>query len=321
MKIKLCVSVFSALLLLCGLSAFGQDLNVNGNVNLMSPNYAYQIDSNNVFRVFQTATDGSNLYLGRGAGLNLNGVESKPTRYPNAFLGNFAGRNTQNGIGGNTAVGYAAGSNNVMGNYNTYLGYKAAGAFQANPPQGKSGGSNTIVGYQAGYNTTGGDANTFLGNQAGYSNTQGAYNTFLGDTAGFSNTQGYSNTYLGEGAGRYNTTGQYNTFVGYGAGLYNKTGIFNVYLGIAFGNQGDDAESHVIRIGDYHYQNTAYVAGIYGASTNMGKVVYVDSVGKLGTSPGFDPLAEMQDTIRSQEKRIADLEQRLAQMEVLMEKK
>jgi hypothetical protein len=359
MKTKLWISIFSAFLLLCGLSAFAQDLNVPGNVNLMSPNYAYQIDSNNVFRVFQTATDGSNLYLGRGAGLNLNGVESKPTRYPNIFLGNFAGRNTQNGIGGNTAVGYAAGSNNIFGNYNTYLGYKAAGNYQANPPSGKSGSSNTIVGYQAGYNLTGGDANTFLGTQAGYNNTQGGSNTFLGVSAGYSNAQGGSNTFLGVGSGYSNTQGGRNVFVGeyagassvtatdnvvigYNAGRYNNpAGHNNIFIGSSAGtiSPGDNNiyigsvgqwegnfEENTIRIGDPKYfgnaHTAAYIDGVYGADTDPifnPLPVYIDADGRLGTGIGQE--SPQEKLIKAQQQQIADLQQRVARLEALIGKK
>ena len=316
MKAKLYISVFSVVLLLCGLSAFAQDLNVPGNVNLMSPNYAYQIDGNNVLRVFQTATDGSNLYLGRGAGLNLNGVESQPTRYPNAFLGNFAGRNTQNGVGGNTAVGYAAGSNNILGNYNTYLGYKAGGNYQANPPSGKSGGSNTIVGYQAGYNTTGGDANTFLGMTAGFNNTQGGSNTFLGVGAGYNNTQGGANVFIGMNAGAQHTIGNWNIFIGSSTGSCDVTGDRNIYLGRS---NCTGQESYTIRIGDYFDQKAAYIAGIYGATATGGQAVYIDQYGKLGTSNGQEDSQE--EVIKAQQQQITDLQQRVARLEALIGKK
>jgi hypothetical protein len=359
MKVKLCVSVVFAFLLVCGVSAFAQDLNVNGNVNLLSPNYAYRIDGNNVLRVFQTATDGSNLYLGKGAGVNFNGVNSSPTRYPNAFLGNFAGRNTQNGIGGNTAVGYAAGANNVLGNYNTYLGYKAAGAYQNGPASASSGGSNTIVGYQSGYNLTSGDANTFLGTQAGYTNAQGSSNTFLGTSAGYSNTRGGSNTFLGVGAGYSNTqggrnifVGEYagassitatdNVFIGYNAGRYNNQGgkrnIFigagagtispgdnNIYIGSP-GQWEGNFEENTIRIGDPKYfgnaHTAAYIDGVYGADTDPNYFplpIYIDANGKLGTGLGQE--SPQEKLIKAQQQQIADLQQRVSRLEALIAKK
>lgn len=64
------------------------------------------------------------------------------------------------------------------------------------------------------------------------------------------------------------------------AGIYNTTGSFNIYIG----DQGNvsGSESNTIRIGDQ--QNVTYIAGLYGAATNGGTAVYVDSTGKLGTT-------------------------------------
>lgn len=265
MKIKLCVSVFSVFLLLCGLSAFAQDLNVNGNVNLMSSDFNYQIEGRTVLLVKPIPNGGSNLYLGRNAG-----QRSANSYFPNVFLGNFAGNYTTYGQA-NTAVGYGAGGNNTTGGDNTYIGYQAGGGYAFVLDVGQ-------------HPTGNGWQNTFAGYYAGYSNTKG--------------------------------TG--NLFIGYYAGYKNKEGNNNIYLN----NSGPNTdESGAIRIGNSYQKEATYIAGIYGASTNLGKVVYIDSDGKLGTTPGFDPLAEMQDTIRNQEQRIASLEQRLVQMEALIEKK
>src|ERR1035437_150858 len=295
MKIRLCVSVFSAFLiawlLVCGPSAFAQqpDLPVPGNVNLeYAPDhpgpYAYQINGNNVLRVYKTrpTSSGSILYLGIGAG-----ALSNPLSYPNTFLGNFAGSWTTNGTG-NTAAGYGAGSNNATGGSNTYIGFEAAGIYASGqkkgpPPQGQ------------------GSSNTFLGSTAGFNITLGSFNTFLGSQAGYGTTEGKS-----------------NVFIGYSTGYYNQKGSNNIYL--STWGPGTD-ESGTIRIGQSPNQTAAYIAGIYGVSTTLGKVVYIDSTGKLGTDPGFNPLGEMQDTIRSQAERIADLEQRLARLEAMMERK
>ena len=288
MKIKLCVSVVFAFLLVCGVSAFAQlDLNEDGNINLVNPDKAYQIQGNNVLRVYQTSVQGSNLYLGKGAG-----ALSNPLGNPNTFLGNFAGNNYVSKSGGDTYVGYAAGSNNATGYGNTYIGYKAAGANQI-------GGSGS------------GNSNTFLGFQAGLFNTGGSENTFLGSSAGTGNT-----------------TGTRNVFIGIATGAQNRTGSHNIYISNYYPYGPPNDESNTLRIG-VPYQGcyhgcgikAAYVAGIYGASTTSGTAVYVDSTGKLGTDPGFNPLGEMQDTIRSQAERIADLEQRLARLEAMMERK
>lgn len=286
MKIKLCVSLFSGLLLLCGLSAFAQqplDTQMDGNLNLQCFNppcavrYSYFIDGWNVLGIPRFSVNGSSLHLGLNAG--------QPSSHgPNTFLGNNAGRNSTYGVG-NTAVGYLAGGNNTTGGRNTYIGHYAGS-------QGpECGGSKPSSG--------GGSSNTFAGYYAGCNDDKGYENIFLGYFAGYGNSEG-------------NT----NIAIGYYAGYKNQMGSHNVYLS----NYGAD-ESNTIRIGDSSMQIAAYVAGIYGASTNTGKVVYVDSDGKLGTSSGFDPLAEMQDTIRSQQQQITYLQQQLSRLQALIEKK
>jgi hypothetical protein len=114
-----------------------------------------------------------------------------------------------------------------------------------------SGYSNTIVGFGAGFNTTGtgqtfvgsfaggsspsGSNNTFLGHWAGTSNTTGVDNTFVGFNAGSDNDEGFWNTFLGFGAGSDNTTADYNTFLGMNAGRYNTTGYSNTFVGTQTG--------------------------------------------------------------------------------------
>jgi hypothetical protein len=198
--------VVFAFLLVCGVSAFAQDLNVNGNVNLLDWIFAYQIHGNNVLQIYQTATNGSNLYVGRGAG-----VLSKPAGEPNTFLGNFAGNNFAYGDG-STAVGYAAGSNNVLGAQDTYIGYKAAGYYQTGYLGGKPSGSE----------------NTFVGYKAGFYNTDGSYNTFLGKWAGYYNTIGKENVYIGQNAGPYIKSGSYNIYLGTVGPTGNESGTIRI---------------------------------------------------------------------------------------------
>jgi hypothetical protein len=183
MKIKLCVSLLSAFLLLCGLSAFAQDQTINGNLNLQcatppcSTYYSYQIDGRKVLQIYPIPGGGSNLYLGRNAG-----DRSNNSTYPNTFLGNFAGNYTTSGLA-NTAVGYGAGGNNTTGNYNTFIGFQAGGgyAFVTNVGQHPAGNGyqNTFAGYYAGYNNTKGTGNVFIGYYGGYNNKEGNNNIYL----------------------------------------------------------------------------------------------------------------------------------------------
>ena len=78
-----------------------------------------------------------------------------------------------------------------------------------------TGGSNTAVGYNAGYTNTTGTALTHVGYQAGYNGSTASYNTFVGYQAGYAAT---------------NVSGT-NTFVGYQSGNAVTTGVNNVIVG------------------------------------------------------------------------------------------
>ncbi|MEW6003355.1 MAG: hypothetical protein AB1638_12030 [Nitrospirota bacterium] len=99
----------------------------------------------------------------------------------------------------------------IMGNEgdaqgNTYYGTGAGASLDG------TGWYNAFFGYNAGYNTTGGDYNTFIGYSAGLNNTTGNYNTFIGRAAGYSNQTGIGNVFLGYGAG-YNETGSDKLYI------------------------------------------------------------------------------------------------------------
>jgi hypothetical protein len=180
-------------------------------------------------------------------------------------IGGYTVLNVGSVADANLFLGVAAGASNVTG----------------------SGTSNVFSGDLAGYHNTTGSQNVFSGEQVGYSNTTGNLNTFSGYDAGESNTTGGTNTFSGFYAGLHNTTGSANTFYGALAGDNNVTGNNNIYVG----NSGPGSESNTIRIGGdigigYGSQTAAYIAGLYGASTNGGSAVYVDSTGKLGTTGG-----------------------------------
>jgi hypothetical protein len=284
MKARLCaIAVLLGCLLVCGIPALAQNLTVNGNVNLQS------CDTPPCPVKYAYQIDGLNVLRiapTRQDGSNLYlgrnaGEKNDNWNLPSTFLGNFAGNNTTAGDG-NTFVGYASGSNNLMGQANTYVGYKAAGYYQTSTPPGPSGSQNTFVGFQAGTYNTRGSQNTFLGHWAGYSNTLGNRNVFVGLYSGF----------------------------------YNKTGSNNIYLS----NQGPTQdESGTIRIGQSPNQTAAYIAGIYDASTNYGRAVFVDSDGKLGTKTMQE--SSQEDLIKAQQQQIADLQERVARLEAIIAKK
>ena len=268
----------------------------------------------------------------------------------------FLGWGAGSGDGGaaNTFTGYQAGSNN-MGTDNTFSGHLAGamgGSGSWNAFYGASAGysngtgfHNTFSGDHAGYTNTSGYSNTFYGFRAGYRTSTGNWNTFLGSAAGYHNTTGFNNTFSGYQAGSENTTGSGNTFLGAGAGIFNTTGNSDIYIknpGVSSG-----AESNTIRIGTQGtgdgQQNAAYVAGIFGSTVGGdGVPVYIDSNGQLGTAVSSlrfkqqvrdmgdstnallklqTVVAAQQDVIKSQQEQIINLQQRLARLEALAEKK
>ena len=289
MKAKARLSVFTVFLvgwlLVCGLSAVAQNLNVTGNVNITATQYAYQIEGSNVLRIRVGPGGGfTNLFVGKSAGANVNAAGG-------VFVGSFSGFNTTTGKE-NSFVGYQSGYNNVTGTSNTFVGFRTAGSSGVFGSATGRGSSNTFVGYQAGFNNTDGNANTFLGSFSGM----------------------------------FNTTGTRNVFVGLSSGTHNNKGNANIYIS----NPGPmPEESNTIRIGEAFSGscnaplcgiNAAYIAGIYGSSVNSGKLVCVDSTGKLGTSCTIG-LGAQEDMIRSQAQRIEDLELRLSRLEALLAQK
>jgi len=191
----------------------------------------------------------------------------------------------------------------------------------------------TAVGNLALANNSSGEYNTATGNSALEFNTTGVHNTAAGTDANVYNTTGGDNTASGYAALFSNTIGNGNTVSGAFA-LTNSTGSGNSAIG-AYSCTGVATASNVICIGSglagADVSNTTYVAGIYGTALPKGKnpVVCVDSAGQLGTKnctlstilAEQGVVEQQQQQIQAQGKKIADLEQRLSQMEALIANK
>jgi trimeric autotransporter adhesin len=143
--------------------------------------------------------------------LQVSGLINFDATLKNVFLGDSAGPGATTAID-DTAVGYAALSQNTDGGRNTAVG---AYALQMTAADGIQ---NTAVGDMALQNNTSGDWNVALGTTALRANTTGGYNTALGNNALAGNTTGAQNTAVGRDALTHNTTGNYNTALGYTAG-------------------------------------------------------------------------------------------------------
>jgi uncharacterized coiled-coil protein SlyX len=214
---------------------------------------------------------------------NLTGNENTASGTTALFYNTSGYSNTANGVRAlyqntegfyNTASGFRSLFSNHTGNYNTASGVNALWA-------NSTGEYNTASGFEALYFNNGG-YNTANGVHALYSNTNGFSNTASGAGALQNNTTGGSNTAIGDFALISNTMGSNNIALGDYAGAAIVTGSHNIDIGHQGGATG---ESNTIRIGTMDTQIATYMAGIYGSLAQDGTPVYVNSAGRLGTSP------------------------------------
>jgi hypothetical protein len=124
----------------------------------------------------------------------------------------------------NTAVGHAALNRNTTGQYNTALGANA-GAGSANV----TGNSNVFLGYQSGYNIRGGSSNIAVGANTLYTNQSGNGNVAIGDSVLHNSTSTY-NTAVGHAALKSNTNAGANAAFGAFA-LTSATSMSNTAVG------------------------------------------------------------------------------------------
>jgi len=165
-----------------------------------------------------------------------------------------------------------------------------------------SGTANTAIGNVALKANTTGDRNTGNGalalffNQTGSENTatgyaalfynKGSSNTANGVAALHNNSSGSRNMGTGNGALASNTTGNNNTAAGFQSLSNNTTGTFNIALGTAAGSEVSTADD-VICIGTVgaNLSHSCYIGNIFNQSSPSGLAVFVNSDGKLGTTP------------------------------------
>ena len=129
---------------------------------------------------------------------------------------------TGNMVIGQTTIQLTTPTAGTTSPFNTIVGVEAG--------LNTTGADNVMMGYQSGYGNVSGHSNVFVGWKAGYSNTTGRANVFIGRYAGSANVEGSDNTFVGFNAGIL-STGYYNVFVGGGAGYLNSTGSSNSFLG------------------------------------------------------------------------------------------
>jgi hypothetical protein len=128
-------------------------------------------------------------------------------------------------------IGSGAGQNNSVGTLNTLIGWLAGNVTTTATFNG-----NTLLGAQAGQNTTGGP-NTFVGEKSGLNNTTGTQSVFVGNRAGLTNVDGTQHTILGYFADVSATTLQNSTAIGYNTivNASNKVRIGNTAVTVIEG--------------------------------------------------------------------------------------
>jgi hypothetical protein len=191
---------------------------------------------------------------------------------------------TQSGPRSNTAVGYLVlGESTGDGNFNTGIGAWAL--------RNSTGSENTAIGASALSQMTTGENNVAVGRNAMLSNAGGVRNTAVGHSALRMNTSN-DNTALGYAA-LYGSEGSRNIAIGHQAGVQHENGFNNIYID----HPGETSESNAIRIGTGQVET--YIAGIHGRTSSSGTAVFVNSLGKLGTTTSSrrfkDHIAPLED--------------------------
>jgi trimeric autotransporter adhesin len=164
----------------------------------------------------------------------------------------------------NTATGFSALLANTTGSYNTASGSQTL-------TNNTTGFGNTATGYSALAANSTGVWNTATGYLALAATSSGAFNTGNGMGALRWNTTGNSNVAFGFLAGNNQTDGSNNVYIGPSAGSNQTIGNNNVYIGYAVGGVAGENDS-------------CYIGSIFGQTSSGGTPVYINSVGKLGTT-------------------------------------
>ncbi len=226
-------------------------------------------------------TYSSDLFLGRGSGINEN---------PDSGADN-------------TAVGIGALQFNTSGQANTAIGESALHS-------NTTAYYNTATGYAALTSNTTGNHNIAYGYQALFSNTIGYFNSAFGETALRNNTTGSGNTALGSSALVANGSGWSNVAVGIDAQFYNfgrsnivAVGDSSLYFNDFTSPSGDSATANTAlgsktlytnRTGAYNTA-TGYQAlysnysGYYNNADGV-KALWSNSSGNYNTATGFQAL-------------------------------
>lgn len=241
--------------------------NVSGNYNTFSGQNAGKNDT----------VDGNSFYGYNSGTANTTGIQNTFVGYQSGLI-NAAGHS-------NTFLGYNSGQGNNA-DYNTFVGTNSGFKSNAggNTLLGYAAGSNTIGSAANGYGITA------TGYDAGRGNVNGTLNAYFGVNTGFCSDanpeNGSNNTYLGNGAGSSCSmvNGSNNIFVGFAAGNAETTDVNN---NIEIGNSGPTPTGSNTTVIGSPVQQHAYLFGIEANPPTGANNVFVDVTGRLYQGPGI----------------------------------
>jgi len=194
----------------------------------------------------------------------------------NVAIGNYSMDATLNAANYNVAVGYLSLTTLDTADLNVAVGYKAGEGITG-------GGQNVCIGAEAGRSITTANDQVMIGYRAGGEDAgnaiSGGGNTVIGKDAGY-NLEGAanSNCFIGKEAGDSCTTGTNNVIVGEGADLSAATGSNQIIFGNNSAGQGDNT----VMLGNSSVDSTnglfCYDTGIASPSDKRIKKDIEDSI-------------------------------------------
>ena len=202
------------------------------------------------FSLTSNTTGDRNIAIGYDAGsivdssdnllIGVNSAKKLTNGFQNIIIGNNSGATNQTGIK-NTLIGYEAGFTGLNFSGVVSVGHQSGYLNQSD--------NNVFVGSGAGYGNTTGNNQVIIGNLAGYSQSNqsgivGNNNTMIGSEAGFNTTTGSSNVLLGYRSGFNITSGSRNLLFGATSNL--TTGSDNIIFGSEAGNSLTTASSNIL---------------------------------------------------------------------------
>lgn len=262
-------------------------LDVKDDINLVPsgfPDFGYRwLDS----VILKTNFVIDNIFLGNMAGVSAGAGTA------NTFLGAFSGELHSGNNGGNTFVGWNAGSdgNNVgesvfvgsrAGEFNNGINNSFVGVLAGNGTVINVSKENSFFGRASGNRNTGNE-NTFLGNYTGQVN-ESDRNTFVGFSSGQNNLGGRNNVFIGANTGNTNTTGSNLAFFGYEAGYSNINGAGNTFVGSFSGWSNATGSDNSFNGFETGYSNLRGTENVFSGS----KSGYSNKDGSQNTFTGFE---------------------------------